>query len=237
MITLTHNSVYAVVNPDGAWVEELRSDGQPILFPKTELTSESGERKTRGGMHVCLPNFGPGGDSGLAQHGFGRTAEWDIVSQSDNSVLLRLQNPPLDPVAYSGLEATLQYTLDMQQLVSTLRIKNTGREAQRSAPGFHPYFYIDELETAVLVNNKLYELSELAGTEFITTESITLKTSGRSLVITQENLSTWALWTDGLANYACVEPTYGGYRFLEPPTHDEHLAPGAEKSFSCTISW
>lgn len=237
MITLTHDSVYAVINPDGAWLETLGDEDGAVLFPKSEFVTPTGETKVRGGMHVCLPNFGPGGDSGLAQHGFGRTSEWGVIAQSGNSVTLRLQHSPQHPALYTGLEATLQYTLGTQQLMTVLRVKNVEKKIIRIAPGFHPYVHLDESDTAVLVNNKLYELSELAGTEFITAESITLKTAERSFSFAQENLSTWAVWTDCLANYVCVEPTFGGYRFLEPPTPEERLTPGAEKTFSCTISW
>lgn len=234
MLTLQHKATSCTINPEGAWVEELTMQSQPVLFPKTELTNENGERKARGGMHVCLPNFGPGGDSGLPQHGFGRTMTWDVTRHTKTSAKLRLKNPT---PRYAGLVATLEYELEETALSSTLSLRNAGKTAVRVAPGFHPYFYLDESEKAVSINSEVYELANLAGTEYITADSVALSTADRQVNITQTGLPVWAIWTDGLAEYICVEPTYGGNRFLETPAPDEHLAPGAEKVFSCTIHW
>ena len=235
MITLTHSTAHADINPEGgAWVETLTRDGQAVLFPKTDLMSDSGERKTRGGMHVCLPNFGPGGTSALAQHGFGRTLPWEVVHHNVHSVTLRLQG---SGSLYSSLISTLVYTLEPSQFKAELTVKNTGQTSLRVAPGFHPYFALSESEAAVSVNDVVYELDKLGGTEFITAENVALQTSEQRLSLEQSNLSTWAVWTDQLANYVCVEPTYGGYRFLEPSSPEEHLVPGAEKTFSCSIGW
>lgn len=234
MITLTSGQAQAVINPEGAWVEELTSDGQPILFSKTELMSESGDKKARGGMHICLPNFGPGGDSGLPQHGFGRTAIWEVTGQAHSSVTLHLNGSTLD---YSHLDVTLEYRLEESSLTATLTLRNTDGVSMRVAPGFHPYFYLEESETAVAVNSTVYDLSSLAGTEFLEGSTMTLQTASRTLSLSSKNLSTYALWTDSLANYVCLEPTFGGYRFLEAPTPEEQLEPNAEKTYSCTINW
>jgi galactose mutarotase-like enzyme len=107
----------------------------------------------------------------------------------------------------------------------------------RVAPGFHPYFAVEPSETSVKVNDRAYELNTLAGTEFMVADTARLRTSTRDISITQENLTTWAIWTDKLGNYVCVEPTFCGNRFLGDERPDELLAPGETKQYSITISW
>ena len=231
MVELTNDSLRVVVNPEGAWVEEFSTNGLPVFFPRTQLASDSGEQKTRGGMHVCLPNFGPSTSHNLPQHGFGRTSTWKVTRQSSRSVELRLLNPPVN---YEALESSLVYTLE-DGLEATLTLRNQGRTSLRVAPGFHPYFFLEESETAVLVNDTVYKLAELGGTEFTSSKKASLKTANYEIEINQNNLETWAIWTDQLANYVCVEPTYGGNRFLETSSPDEFITPGEEKSFNCLI--
>lgn len=233
MITLKTGDTSAVVDSFGAWVERLDTGQGPVFFPKQALTNSAGQAKTRGGMHVCLPNFGPGGDSGLDQHGFGRTLEWQVLEQSGTNVSLRLRGPG----GYKKLESTLFYTLADSSLEAKLIVTNTGEDSLRVAPGFHPYFQLDDSETAVLVNNKTYQLNSLAGTEFVSADRTVLKTAKREITLSQKNLPSWAIWTDEMAKYVCVEPTAGGYRFLEEPKPSEFVDPGEGKVFICTISW
>lgn len=234
MISLIHGVTNATVNPEGAWVESLTANGEAVLFPKSELTNEAGESKARGGMHVCLPNFGPGGDSGLAQHGFGRTSLWQIAQQDASSASLELKAPSAQ---YNGLEATLTYQLGDNSLSADLSLTNAGGKPLRVAPGFHPYFALNESETVVNINGKARELSTLADAEFIGAETIELATAERTIHLSQTNLTTWAIWTDKLGNYVCVEPTFGGYRFLEAEQSDENLLPDQTRTYSVRIRW
>lgn len=234
MITLNHNLTRVVINPDeGAWVTELIVDSKQILFPRSDLKNASGELKARGGMHVCLPNFGPGGESGLAQHGFGRTSSWSIVQQNESSAVLELQAPD----EYAGLVAQVEYTVEQNSFGARLSLTNRGSASLRVAPGFHPYFALEPSETAVTVNGESIELSDLAGTEYRNADSAELVTAKQHLVLATENLSTWAIWTDQLGSYVCVEPTFGGNRFLEPKQPDEQLAPGETKTYVVRVSW
>lgn len=234
MIQLTHGSTRATINPDGAWVETLISGDAPVFFSKAALTHESGQDKLRGGMHICLPNFGPGGESGLAQHGFGRASTWVVDECSESKTVLRLK--PDEP-GYAGLDAVLTYTLESSALHARLELGNRGDRPLRVAPAFHPYFALDPSEKTVVVNDEPYELASLAGTEYRTADTATLHTANRHIRLTQENLSTWAIWTDQLGSYVCVEPTFGGNRFLEPEQPDESLLPGRTKEYSFVIRW
>jgi galactose mutarotase-like enzyme len=233
MILLNSASTNTAINPEGAWVETLTAGGQTLLFPKSDLITKAGETKTRGGMHVCLPNFGPGGESGLAQHGFGRTSTWSVIQRDESSVLLELAATN----EYAGLVAKLEYRAERDSLVARLSLTSRGSVPLRVAPGFHPYFALEPSETAVTVNKEVFKLNEIAGTEYRDADSAELLTAKRRITLTTENLSTWAIWTDQLGNYACVEPTFGGNRFLEPDQPDEQLAPGETKTYSVHLKW
>lgn len=234
MITLKHDLAHAVINPDnGAWVSELSVGSKQILFPRSDLQNANGESKARGGMHVCLPNFGPGGESGLAQHGFGRTSSWSVIQQDESSVHLELQAE----AEYAGMVAELEYTVERNSFVTRLSLTNRSSTTLRVAPGFHPYFALESSETTVTVNGELFTLSGIAGTEYRRANSAELVTAKRHVTLTTENLSTWAIWTDQLGNYVCVEPTFGGNRFLEPEQPDEQLAPSETETYSVRIAW
>ena len=234
MVTLQAGRTIARINPEGAWVESLVSGDDQILFPLGELTNEDGESKKRGGMHVCLPNFGAGGNTGLAQHGFGRNTLWRVVSSESNKVELALEN---SPQPYEDMLASLVYELDESSLTANLRLENWGAGVLRFAPAFHPYFSIRPGSTEVSINENVYQLDSLAGTEFVEADAMTFKTSSKTIRISQENLSLWAIWTDLLGPYVCIEPTFDGYRFLEAPKSDELLAPGNTANYACKTEW
>ena len=232
MIQLNSHTSRCTIDPQGAWVESLEHKDTPILFPKTAIEYPEGA-KSRGGMHVCVPNFGPGGESGLPQHGFGRTSTWTVVTESDGFVSLELRGEG----DYADLKSTLTYAISDTSFTATLHLENTGTRLLRVAPAFHPYFQIEASEDSVVVGDTLYSLSELAGTVFVSAETLALHTKKRSLRLDQENLGTWAIWTDEMGKYVCVEPTHGGYRFLDEPQSDEQLRPYHGMMYTFTIAW
>lgn len=234
MIELTANNGQLLVNPDGAWVESLSDSSNSVFFPKSTIPDANGAEKTRGGMHVCLPNFGPGGESGLAQHGFGRTSTWSVLQQTESSVTLELNG---GESGYDKLVSRLNYEIGETAMTATLWLTNNGDTPLRVAPGFHPYFALEPSEKVVVMNGIQYELDELAGTEYIAAESADIQTATRRISITIENLKTWAIWTDQLGQYVCVEPTFGGNRFLETEQPDEQLQSGETKQYSVTINY
>lgn len=232
-IELLQGGVKAIIDLDGAWVTNLSDDNGDILFPKRSLRLDDGSKKTRGGLHVCLPNFGPGGDSGLPQHGFGREKEWIIRARSDASITLELAGVG---EGYESLHSQLVYTLKPSELTAELTVNNQGDQDLRLAPAFHPYFMT--FGGSVTLDGELQDLNDVAEAQFIKGDAHHLQFDSRKVTIAADNLPTWAVWTDQLGNYVCVEPTTAGFSFNEHAADAaELLAPEQVKTYTCSIKW
>ncbi len=230
-IELYNGDAKAIVSTRGGYITNLANDDGDILFPKRTLRAPDGSEKVRGGCHVCLPNFGPGGESGLAQHGFGRTSEWAVADRSETRVELALAGEG----DYMGM-ASLAYTLQQNSLEMRLTLKNKGVSPIKVSPAFHPYFFRGG--QAVQLDGVAYvDTAEFAGTQFVDGHERTLQLAGRTLELLSENLPRWALWTDDLADYFCTEPTQGGNAFADNIVAADTLAPGDERIYAFTLNW
>ena len=219
-ITLHTGTTTATITTSGAYITSLTDEHGDVFYPLQQLATPDGERKTRGGCHVCLPNFGPGGASGLAQHGFGRTSQWQVVEHTSDRVEIMLKGNG----AYAGLESRLVYTAAEHQLAMQLTLVNVGEDELLVAPAFHPYFAYDG--ALVLDGQPLADLTPLTETIFVDGSTRQLATGRRTITLQSEGLPRWAVWTDGLGSYLCVEPTHSGNSFADNPTHAAALVPG-----------
>lgn len=234
-IELFKGETKAIVDPQGAWLTNLSDQRGDILFPKRTLQAPDGSKKIRGGCHVCLPNFGPGGESGLPQHGFGRTMRWTVSERDDTSVTLLLEK---GEGMYEALGSTLAYELNDHQLVMTLEVANGGQRPLHVAPAFHPYIAVPRDTKEVMINRESVELDELGEAQFVMAEKQTVETPQRTVTLESKWLTTWVRWTDQLGSYVCVEPTLDGFTFLrETPDADALLDVGEVKTYQAVISW
>ncbi len=230
-ITLHTGTTTVTITTDGAYITSLADERGDVFYPLQQLTAPDGGRKTRGGCHVCLPNFGPGGASGLAQHGFGRTSQWQVVEHTSDRVELVLQGSD----AYAGLESHLVYTVAEHQLAMQLTLVNIGEDELLVAPAFHPYFAYDGVP--VLDGQPLSDLAPLAETIFVDGVTRQLVTGLRTIMLQSEGLPRWAVWTDRLGSYLCVEPTHSGNSFADDPAHAAVLAAGQTARYGVRVGW
>ena len=230
-ITLHTGTTTATITTSGAYITSLADEHGDVFYPLQQLTTSDGERKTRGGCHVCLPNFGPGGASGLAQHGFGRTSQWQVVEQASDRVELVLQGSD----AYAGLESRLVYIVAEHQLAMQLTLVNVGEDELLVAPAFHPYFAYDS--ALVLDGQPLADLTPLAETIFVDGPTRQLATGRSTITLQSEGLPRWAVWTDELGPYLCVEPTHSGNSFADSPAHATVLVPGQTARYGVRVGW
>lgn len=221
------------IDPHGAYLTKLvDQQGRPIIFEWTEI-----DGKTRGGCHVCLPNFGPDASGVLRQHGFGRDVTWEVTREETAVTELTM---PTEPGAYENLQAGLRYAYGTEggsHLTMSLAMHNNGAEPLRVAPAFHPYFAVPSGES-VRLNGQEIDIAQYADTEFIEGTTHELSIGERTLRLHSDQLTTWALWTDGKGDYFCVEPTLAGPSFQqEAPGDDELLAPGQLRTYEFRIYW
>jgi galactose mutarotase-like enzyme len=223
----------AIVDPMGAWLTNLSDENGDILYPKRTLKATDGSSKDRGGLFVCLPNFGAGGSSGLAQHGFARTEAWEVLDKTEASLLLKLADQKGE---YETIRAILSYQLNDQLLMAALDVSNDGDHDLRIAPAFHPYFATNE--QPVTINGEDQPFDELADVVFTEGSEQIIELGGRTITCEASGLPIWAKWTDQLGPYVCVEPSLAGFSFLnDAPTPEELLKPGETKTFSFTMTW
>ena len=230
-ITLHTGTTTVTITTDGAYITSLADERGDVFYPLQQFTTSDGECKTRGGCHVCLPNFGPGGASGLAQHGFGRTSQWQVVEHTSDRVELMLRGSG----AYAGLESRLVYTVAEHQLAMQLTLVNVGEDELLVAPAFHPYFAYDGM--LVLDGQPLADLAPLAETIFVDGSTRQLATGRRTITLQSEGLPRWAVWTDELGPYLCVEPTHSGNSFADNPAHAAALVPGQMARYGVRVGW
>ena len=233
MLSLKVGATQATIDPQGAWLASLMDGKTPILFAQTNIALPDGGAKQRGGCHVCVPNFGPGGESGLTQHGFGRVLPWQAVALQPDGVTLELRG---GAPRYEGLISRLTYTLSDTTLEMRLTLQNTGETPLAVAPAFHPYFALPSSTQQVTVGERVYETAKLAGTEFVHDAThLVVRLGNRSLTLHSTNLPTWAVWTDQLGEYVCVEPTMAGNAFADGKP--AQLMVHEYREHSLTIRW
>lgn len=233
-IQLHYKTTRAQIDPHGAWITELSDEKGDIFYPRREVMLYDNSMKLRGGCHVCVPNFGPGGESGQPQHGYGRKTDWQVAETTANHASLVLAG---DDDKYKHMSAMLSITLDDRALLMTLSVINKGKDPIRVAPAFHPYFATTDIHNVFLDDEEL-NFQELDGTTFTSGECHDIVMPSRSLTIASKDLHNWAVWTDLLDNYVCVEPTLSGYAFTrETPADSEMLGENEQRTYSMALNW
>lgn len=234
MLEIRSGETVALIDPKGGYVASLRDAKGFLLFPRKIFTDPNGAQKVRGGSHVCIPNFGPGGDSGLVQHGYGRISHWRPVFEEEDETFLVLDT---GPDAYKKVRTELHYAVTQNSLEMAILAYNYGDTVVRFAPAFHPYFDISE-SSEVKLDGKVVDPKQYAEAQFIEGSRHTLEVNGRTLTLDSGELQTWAIWSDFKGKYLCVEPTLAGNSFAEGAATDaELIRAGVTRIYACTISW
>lgn len=230
IIELRHGDKKAIVDTNGGYLINYADENGDIIYPKRVISTESGEQKTRGGSHVCMPNFGPGGNSGLDQHGYGRTSQWDISESGDNHVVFTLEGQG----GYKDMPARLTYELNDNGLVMELALTNNGGNVLQVGPAFHPYFMTGD---HIVVDGEPFDME--AYKEMILSDESDEKlvnTNRRTIMLKSANMPFWAQWSDRLSGYFCIEPSFGGFTFVnENHRQTDTLQPAETKTYKLEV--
>lgn len=236
VIELRNGSAKASIDTQGAYLAELTDRGDLILFTRQHI----GE-KTRGGMPVCAPIFGPGESVGLSQHGFARDVKWTLEQKTENTLTLSFDAASREdiPPAYRGCAMLLMFSLRETKLVAMLHIENRGETPFVCSPGFHPYFSASDATKVSIVAGRSYmfDSSELAATQFLFSKQgeIGVDLTGMHIIIESNSLQQYAVWSANPDRYICVEPTFTGN--LDTSKNLPLLNPGEKSEFSMTLQW
>lgn len=206
-IKLKDKNLEMTVNSYGAYVEKFTKDKKPIFFPKL-LIKIKDELKTRGGMHPCLPNFGKSEIKDLAQHGFGRISFWNIEEKSENFIKFKLEGKG----EYENTLYYIKYKIEDSSLKIDLKIENKSDKDLPIAPGFHPYFYVDK---DFKIKDLNLEKINLEDTYFLKEKKAYLESKYFNIFIENENFKEFAIWTDYMGEYLCLEPCLNGPSFTK----------------------
>lgn len=198
----------ATINTWGAYVETFSKANNPIFFPKL-LTKIGEELKPRGGMHPCLPNFGKDEIFGLSQHGFGRDVEWDVLYSGIDHIDLKY----VGEETYKDVYFYINYRMEESKFITSLKVYNRSDGDVYLAPGFHPYFYCKDLDFDI--EDFSYSKDKLEDTMFLEADRVKFTVNGKTYAISGDNIGVFAIWTDFMGDYICIEPTYKGVAFVE----------------------
>lgn len=136
----------------GAHLYHFARHGEAPLLWLSETAIFKTGKAIRGGVPVCWPWFGPHPhDTALPNHGFARTAEWDVVRVEERSdgateAVFRLHDTQK---SRSLWPYRFRLTLKMiiaEALTLELTTENRDREAFEIGSALHTYFNVSEIE-------------------------------------------------------------------------------------------
>jgi aldose 1-epimerase len=148
MVKLEKGELEAEIVNEGAYLVDLRKDGEEVLLHGNL------ERKTRGGMALLIPfaNRVKGGSyifegkvydlprnsEGNAIHGLAKDLRWDVEASSRDEVTfkVKIQNQGYP----SALSCRVTYEIGCNSLQVEMEIFNEGNSNAPLTVGAHPYF-------------------------------------------------------------------------------------------------
>jgi len=149
----------------GAHITDFQPKGHAPDLWMSPLAQFQPDKAIRGGVPVIWPWFGPHGtDSSKPQHGFARTAEWQVSATealADGSTQLQLRltdNAETQALWPHAFELSLTVTVGTELKIE-LTSRNTGEQSFVAGGALHSYFAIGDVTQMVIEG--------LAGREYI----------------------------------------------------------------------
>jgi glucose-6-phosphate 1-epimerase len=135
------------------------SDGGSPIFISSASAFENG-KAIRGGVPLCFPWFGPKKDEiNAPQHGFARTADWELTEVSEKDVTLALRSTPQTLQVWPH-EFLVNYRIgiDCEHLRLAFEVQNTGTAAFDFEIALHTYFRVADARGVSIdgLNGKTY---------------------------------------------------------------------------------
>lgn len=113
---------------------------------------------------------------------------------------------------YEGMDSFITYELFEKGLLAEIEMVNKTDKDLPVAPGFHPYFKVGN---DFKVEGLDFGDFNLEDTYFLGGSEVSFKVEFYKIKITSQNFHKFAIWTDFLDDYRCVEPCYNGKSFVK----------------------
>ncbi len=153
-LSVSNEVAHAKIALQGAHIFEYQAkDKEPLLWLSEESSFEAGSA-IRGGIPLCWPRFG-NRDKSLPQHGFARTALFELISVEEiNSQLtqvhLRLKSSVKSREIWD-YEFVLDVVFDIsEKLKISMTTHNVGSTEFLLTQAFHTYFQVSDIEDVVI---------------------------------------------------------------------------------------
>jgi len=150
-IEIKNNQAEAKIALQGAHIFHYKAKNRPALLWLSETSFFKEGKAIRGGIPICFPWFGPHKtDASLPQHGFARTALWEVVLEEEldeNSSHVQLQLTS-DEESLKLWEYKFDVRLDIvvsSELTVTLTVTNTDTKAFEFTSALHSYFNVSDI--------------------------------------------------------------------------------------------
>ena len=202
------------------------------------ISSVNDGASIRGGIPVIFPQFSLEGP--LPRHGFARNSIWThdgIWHQDDGAIVsFSLTDSPVTREIWPcSFHATLTARIGGQQLVTTLRIENTGREAFHFTAALHTYLRVDDVRQTDIIGllGSRYRVSSaprvlVSDSEAVlrirgevdrvyvdASDRITVREPHRQLVVATTNFPDVVIWNPGAEKAAALtDMEAGGERHM-----------------------
>lgn len=236
-IKISNKNWVLEVSLGGGRVVDLRCKDRKILGSFNRIDGKTGN------THLCVPNFANEGVElyGLPFHGPSRNEEWEVVKQTENSLVIACEIREVGN--YPGniyLKQELELNEEFSQKVL---IKNIGIKKAPVNLGIHNYFYSENDWRGVMVNGvdvgTIVEISDYIELK----EENLVSIPGKSEIIWKTYGFNFAkLWTgfkeeNGVKTfdkeYVCIEPVRGKEGLVEKP--ESIISEGEELVFEQRI--
>jgi galactose mutarotase-like enzyme len=229
-LTLHNDKNHLEISTFGSQILEWKHLQKPIFYT-TEL-------QKRSGMPLMFPFCGPlkngtldSSGQKIAQHGFGRNLEWEIVHAQADFVNLQIQSQNLpqefqEAYPYRYI-VDFFVKLEQNQITVSLNIENCDLQNMPIAPGFHPYFFVPQSEKDSL---KIPQIPEFRANLLPWSTGVEAQFYSNPTQITIDNISGFkvkmtdqsclhigeetqkipcdlmTIWAGEVADFVCIEP-------------------------------
>lgn len=162
-IEIKNSYANAKIALQGAHIFEFTPhDAKPLLWISEASNFEYGE-SIRGGIPICWPWFGMHKtDENLPQHGFARTAIWELISskelQNSTQITMMLRSDAKTKEMFDyEFELTLVFNI-AEELTLELKTKNLDTKSFNITQAMHTYFNISDISNISILGlqNKPY---------------------------------------------------------------------------------